>query len=125
MLTLELFRRVFSIAYEPDPTQCAFMARAQTQNDASADVVVAVLDVGESARLFGVPLARRGIQPVYLKIANRSDRALRLYLLAINPNYFTPLEAAAANHFSILKRLTTFGLLGFNLSAALGSLDSF
>jgi len=113
MLTLDLLRRIFSIAYEPDPTQRAFMARTQTQNDANADVTVAVLDVGESSRMFGVPLARRGIQPVYLRIANRSDRALRLYLLAINPNYFTPLEAAAANHFSIFKRLTTFGLLGF------------
>jgi hypothetical protein len=106
-------QRIFSIAYDPDPTQRAFMARAQTQSDPNADVTIAVLDVGESARMFGVPLARRGIQPVYVRIANRSDRALRLYLLAINPNYFTPLEAAAANHFSILKRLTTFGLLGF------------
>ena len=46
-------------------------------------------------------------QPVYLRITNRSDRPIRLYLLAINPNYFTPLEAAAANHFSIFKRLAT------------------
>ena len=100
------------------------MARAQTQNDANADVTVAVLDVGESARVFGVPLARRGIQPVYLKIANRSDRALRLYLLAINPNYFTPLEAAAANHFSILQTAHDVRPAGPHLSAAVGSLDS-
>jgi hypothetical protein len=76
-------------------------------------VTAAVLDARESSRRFGVPLARRGIQPVFLRITNRSERPLRLYLLAINPNYFTPLEAAAANHFSIVKRLTAFGLLGF------------
>jgi hypothetical protein len=112
MITLDLLRRIFSISYEPEPTLRAFMDRAQTQADSFAEVTAAVLDVGESARLFGVPLARRGIQPVHLRIVNRSDRALRLYLLAIDPNYFTPLEAAAANHFSIFKRLTAFGLLG-------------
>jgi hypothetical protein len=112
MATLDLLRRIFSIVYEPDPKLHTFMARAQTQADSTAEVIAAVLDVPEGARLFGVPLARRGIQPVYLRIANRGDRPLRLYLLAIHPNYFTPLEAAAANHFSILKRLTAFGLLG-------------
>lgn len=113
MLTLELLQRVFSLAYEPDPSLRTFMDRAQTESDTNAEATVAVLDSRESARRFGVPLARRGIQPVYLRIANRSDRPLRLYLLAITPNYFTPLEAAAANHFSIFKRLAAFGALGF------------
>ena len=75
-------------------------------------VTVAVLDAIEAARLFGVPLARRGIQPVYLRIVNRSDRLMRLQLVRIDPNYYTPLEAAAANHFSIVKRLSAFGLIG-------------
>ena len=112
MPTLDLLQRIFSIAYDPEPTLRTFMEQAQTQTDANAEVTAAVLDVRESARMFGVPLARRGIQPVYLRIVNRSDRPVRLYLLAINPNYFTPLEAAAANHFSIFKRMTAFGLLG-------------
>jgi hypothetical protein len=38
---------------------------------------------------------------------------LRLHLLTINPNYFTPLEAAGMNHFSLAKRLSAFGLLGW------------
>ena len=123
-MNLDLLRRIFSIAYDPEPTLRTFMERAQTQSDAIAEVTAAVLDVRESARMFGVPLARRGIQPVYLRIVNRSDRPLRLYLLAINPNYFTPLEAAAANHFSIFKRLTTVGLLGFIFRPLLALLDS-
>lgn len=112
MHPLELLKRIFSIAYEPDESLRTYMARAQTQSDGKSQATAAVLDSRESSRRFGVSLARRGIQPVYLQITNRSDRPLRLYLLAINPNYFTPLEAAAANHFSILKRLATFGLLG-------------
>ncbi len=112
MRPLELLKRIFSIAYEPDDSLRTFMARAQTRNDAKSEVTAAVLDSRESSKRFGIPLARRGIQPIYLCVTNRSDRPLRLYLLAINPNYFTALEAAAANHFSIFKRLATFGLLG-------------
>jgi hypothetical protein len=112
MVTIDLLRRIFSISFEPDATLRTFMSRAQTQADSTAEVTAAVPDARESARLFGVPLARRGIQPVYLRIVNRGQQPLRLYLLALDPNYFTPLEAAAANHFSILKRLTALGLLG-------------
>ena len=89
-----------------------YESRAQTQENANAQVTVAVLDAIEAARLFGVPLARRGIQPVYLRIVNRSNRLMRLQLVRIDPNYYTPLEAAAANHFSIVKRLSAFGLIG-------------
>jgi hypothetical protein len=75
-------------------------------------VTVAALDATEAARMFGVHLTKRGIQPVYLKVTNRSDRLMRLQLVSIDPNYYTPIEAAAANHFSIVKRLSAFGLFG-------------
>jgi hypothetical protein len=75
-------------------------------------VTVAVLDAVEAHRFFGVPLARRGIQPVHLRIANHTDKLMRLQLVRIDPNYYTPLEAAATCHFSIVKRLSAFGLIG-------------
>ena len=103
---------LFTTPYRPEPTLRTFASRAQTQENSKAQVTVAVLDAVEAARLFGVPLARRGIQPVYLRIVNRSDRLIRLQLVRIDPNYYTPLEAAAANHFSIAKRLSAFGLIG-------------
>ncbi len=105
--------RLIATPYTPDPTLRTFASRAQTQENAKAQVSVAVLDAAESAQLFGVPLARRGIQPVHLRILNRSDTLLRLQLVRIDPNYYTPLEAAAANHFSIVKRLSAFGLIGW------------
>lgn len=108
-----LLRRVFLTSYSPDPHCESFLERAETQEHALAEVTAAVLDAAESERTFGLPLARRGIQPVYLRIVNRSDRPLRLQITGIDPNYYTPLEAAALNHFSILKRLSAFGLLGF------------
>jgi len=102
--------------YEPCPAEAGlggFMERAQTQEDPRAKVTVAVLAAAESRRLFGVDLARRGIQPVFVRIENRAADPLRLQLVGIDPRYFTPLEAAAAVHFSILRRLSAFGALGW------------
>jgi hypothetical protein len=105
--------RLLATPYHPDPTLQSFAARAQTQENAKAQVTLAVLDAVEAHKLFGVPLAKRGIQPVHLRIFNRSDRLVRLLLVRVDPNYYTPLEAAAANHFSILKRLSTLSIFGW------------
>ncbi len=107
------FWRLITTPYSPEPTLRTFDSRTETQENSNAQVTVAVLDAAEAARLFGVPLARRGIQPVYLRIVNRSDKLFRLQLVRIDPNYYPPLEAAAANHFSIVKRLSAFGLIGW------------
>jgi len=89
------------------------MARAQTQAGAAAVVTVAVLTGAEARRFFGVDLGRRGIQPVFLRIENRSPAAVRLQMVSIDRNYFTPLEAAAVSHFSVFRRLSAFGLMGW------------
>jgi|688.fasta_scaffold31284_7 hypothetical protein len=99
--------------YEPDSAEAGYLKRAQVQEDPRARVTVAVLAGTESHRLFGVDLARRGIQPVFVRIENRSPEPLRLQLVGIDPRYFTPLEAAAAVHFSILRRLSAFGAMGW------------
>ena len=76
-------------------------------------MTVAVLDAVESRKFFGVPMARQHIQPVWLRIVNRSAHPYRLNLLAIDPNYFSPHEAAAANHYKVGTRLLEFGFLAF------------
>ena len=106
-------RRLFTVPYKPNPGLATFTERAQTQEDARAQVTVSVLDAIEATQLFGVHLARRGIQPIHLRIVNRSSVPLRLRMIHIDPNYYTPLEAAAACHFSILRRLYGFGFLAF------------
>ena len=68
-------QRVFAIVYAPQPGLRTFLTRGQTQESPLAQVTVAVLSAQESQRLFGVPLARRSIQPVFLRIVNRSDNA--------------------------------------------------
>ena len=45
-------------------------------------------------------------------------RPYRLQFVALDPNHFSPLEAAALNHYSGGKRLLGFGLLAWLFSAA-------
>jgi hypothetical protein len=109
LLKLHLFR----VSYTPRPEERPFLQRAEIQRDEEVEVRVAVLDDRESERFFGVRLARRGIQPVWLQILNHGQRAYRLRLASIDPNYYPPLEAAYANHFKIGRRLLEFGLLAW------------
>ena len=105
--------RLVTTPYDPVPHHDSFMARAQTQEQPRAAVTVAVLTSRESRTVFGVDVARRGIQPVFLRIVNRSSESVRLQMVSIDPNYFTPLEAAGVNHFSIVRRLSAFGAIGW------------
>jgi len=107
------FWRFVITPYDPDPAFQEFLERAQDQEAPQARVTVAVPTATEGRRLFGVDLARRGIQPVFVRVHNRSVEPLRLQLVGIDPRYFTPLEAAATVHFSILRRLSAFGVLGW------------
>ena len=105
--------RLFRVPFKPRPEERAFVQRAETQGDDELQVRVAVLDDRESERFFGVPLARRGIQPVWLWIANHGKQPYRLRLASLDPNYYPPLEAAYVNHFAIGRQLVEFGLLAW------------
>ena len=89
------------------------MARAETRTQAGVEVTVAVPDSRECQRLFGTPLASKGLQPVFIRVRNGSQTMLRPQFRSIDPQYFTPLEAAARCHFSIAKRLSAFGIIGW------------
>lgn len=90
------------------------MARAQSQSKDNVDVRVAVMASSESKRYFGRKLARRGIQPVYVEVSNRSSKPLFFDRVRLDPNYYPPLEAAMVSHFCNLKQLVaSFGLLAF------------
>ena len=106
-------RRLVITPYDPEPGFDGFLDRAQTESKDRAKVTVAVLSGREAQRLFGVPVNRRGIQPVFVRVENRSADGLRLQVVSLDPSYFTPLEAASLCHFSILRRLSTFGIVGW------------
>ena len=98
-------RRLVLTPYDPEPGFDGYFERAQTESNDRAEVTVAVLSGREAQRLFGVPVNRRGIQPVFVRVENRSTDGLRLQVVSLDPSYFTPLEAASVCHFSILRRV--------------------
>jgi hypothetical protein len=57
-------------------------------------VSAAVPSTQETVALFGVDLYARGIQPVWLKVENRTDYMIRVALVSIDRSYFSPMEVA-------------------------------
>jgi hypothetical protein len=105
--------RWLGVAYHPHPDERPFIERAEVRKDDDLVVRLAVLDDRESERFFGVPLARRGMQPVWLRIQNTGTSPYHLRLAGIDRNYYPPLEAAYACHFALAKRLVGYGTLAW------------
>ena len=83
------------VRYRPAPIDISTLsAGAVTQERDGVRVSVVVPDDDEVERLFGVPLTKFGIQPVGLVIVNGSPTAYWFAPLAVDPDYFTPIEAA-------------------------------
>lgn len=103
----------WGVRYTPRPNERPFLDRQEVREEDDLVIRVSVLDDRESERFFGVPLAHRGIQPVWVQVSNRGQSSYRLSLASIDRNYFPPLEAAYLNHFRLGRRLFAFGLLAW------------
>src|SRR5678815_91973 len=95
--------------YSPNPGKRSFIDSALHAEQEGVSVSIAALDARQSQEVFGVPMARRGIQPIWLRIENRAATRCRVHVVSIDPNYFSPHEAAAANHYSSGRRLLGLG----------------
>jgi hypothetical protein len=78
-----------------------FQERSQSKVDGEVRVTVAVLSAEESMQLFGVNLAFREIQPVWVRVQNADTVPYYLMSSGLDPDYFSPLEAAYAFHGTI------------------------
>ena len=116
--------RWLTVAYLAHPEERSFLERAQTKSGGGLRVTVAVLSNPESMRFFGVRLARKGMQAVWLEVANGSRTPVRLDPLSIDPAYYTPLEAAYVNHFSVGKRLIGLYLGNSAVASSYGAAGS-
>jgi hypothetical protein len=72
--------------------------RALTKATGGIRASVAVVGDEEARQIFGINLARKKIQAVWVEIENNIDRPLVLLPTAIDPEYFAPLEVAFAYH---------------------------
>jgi hypothetical protein len=76
------------------PEALPFMERAQTKTDGQVRVTVAVPSAEESEQIFGFPLTRKNIQPVWLEIENKSNTAFFLYHIAMDPDIYSTGEVS-------------------------------
>ena len=78
----------------PKPQQTEFQSRAETQSIGEIRVSAVVLSAEESQQIFGSPLAQKHIQPIWIEVENQTGQEYVLMVLSIDPNYFSPGEAA-------------------------------
>jgi len=65
-----------------------------TRTEGGVRVSTAVLSADESATVYGVPLADKSIQPVWIEVENREDRPYFLLSPGLDPNFFPASEAS-------------------------------
>ncbi len=80
------------------PEKVGFISRAVSKDDGLVTVWAAALGREEAWKVYGADLAKQGIQPVWLKIENRSDENLHLAMAVLDPTYFAPNEGAWIVH---------------------------
>jgi hypothetical protein len=86
--------------FKPTPIdQIPFKERVHTQERDGIRVSVAVLSRDEARQAFDVKLEKRGIQPVWIKVENNTDKAFWFMMTGLDPNYFSAHEAAYMNHY--------------------------
>ena len=74
--------------------EAPFLERAVTESEGDITVTVAVPSPDEARDLFGFKIDKKGIQPIWLEIENRSDREHWFFMRNLDPDYFSPLEVA-------------------------------
>jgi hypothetical protein len=80
----------------PEPAASDFRSRVLTRTEGGMRVSTAVLSADESAAVYGVPLAAKAIQPVWIEVENREAQAYYLLSPGLDPNFFPASEAAEA-----------------------------
>lgn len=106
-------RRWLTIDYSPHPEERSFLERIQTRREGEVEITVVVPSDQESERVFGVRLARHRLQALWLEVVNGDGESLWLDRVQLDPDYYTPLEAAHLAHFAMGTQLVAFGVLGW------------
>lgn len=99
---LEIFTLIVLISllngcstFKPEPnTIDSFIARKQVRTVGDVTISIVVLSAEESTTVFGVNIAKKKIQPIWLEIDNRSDAELMLLPILIDHDYYAPLEVS-------------------------------
>ena len=78
--------------------EALIIERALKKEDNGIRVSTSVLGDEEARQIFGIDLARKKIQAVWIEVENSIDRPIILLPTAIDRDYFAPLEVSFAYH---------------------------
>jgi hypothetical protein len=79
-----------------DADKADFKSRIQTKQAGNVQVSTSVLSASESRAVYGVALAKKGIQPVWVEVKNSDDKNYWLMFRGMDPYFFPASEAAEA-----------------------------
>ncbi len=87
-------------SFRPEPLDNnTFWERVETQTDGPVSVTLGVLNPEESRQAFGVKMYKHGIEPVWVRIENNDDVDYGFFPITLDPDYYSPYEAAWKCHF--------------------------
>ncbi len=85
--------------YKPVPVDnIPFRQHSQTKIDGNVRVTTAVLTNEEGKQIFGVNLALRWVQAVWVEVENNDNHNYWLLSSGLDPDYYAPSEVAYNNH---------------------------
>lgn len=92
------------VTYRPKPmTPDELLPLAKIQENDDVRVAAYVPGPSEARDLFGASLDKYDVQPVWFKIENKSDKPLLFIHRSVDPDYFTPEEAARRSRIRIFR----------------------
>ncbi len=97
---------ILSEARDVDPVEKALSGRIETDSLDGATVSACILPDADARKRYGVNLASKGIQAVWLRIVNHTPHELWLHMADLDPDYYTANEAA----YRFRKSLSSGGL---------------
>jgi hypothetical protein len=81
--------------FEPQPQAVdSFMERKESKTSDDVTVSIVVPSAEESAVVFGVNIAKKKIQPIWIEIDNRGEESLMFLPILIDHDYYAPLEVS-------------------------------
>jgi hypothetical protein len=84
---------------KPGPfDEISLWERAERVSEDGIRVSAVIPNQEESQAIFGVDLAKKNIQPLWLEIENNTDRQIMFLPTGLDPEYFSPLEVAFGFH---------------------------
>jgi len=72
----------------PEIEKLDYKSRVITSSDGAVLVSASVLSADESRDIYGVPLAKKGIQPVWIEVENGDDVAYWLMSPGLDPDFY-------------------------------------